>query len=165
MRLLFIHADEISYEVGKRTAVSEDIPESEKEDSMRDCLVAFSCVENFDERQPDETVKTMASEILKTLEAIKAKNVMIFPFAHLSQSISSPEVALMILNKVVQRLRDAGLNVKKVPFGWYKKFKLESKGHPMAVSSKTICPMMKECSLRCPHCDWPIPIKNGGHVL
>ncbi|MGZ4934793.1 MAG: threonyl-tRNA synthetase editing domain-containing protein, partial [Halobacteriota archaeon] len=46
MRLLLIHADNISYKATKRTKAAEDI--ESREDSMDDCLVVFSSVEKLD---------------------------------------------------------------------------------------------------------------------
>lgn len=152
-----IHADRIWYKVNRKTPLAEPITEEEKEGEMRDCLVAFSCVERFDETEPQKLVTSIQIEIRKTLDSLKISKVIIFPFAHLSQSLSSPNVALDILKDVEKSLRKTGLDVKRVPFGWNKKFKLESKGHPMAVLSKAICPIMDKCKVRCPHCDWPLP--------
>lgn len=160
MRLLFIHADRIEYKVGRKTPIAEPLDDEHKEDSMSDCIVVYASVEKIDESMPSEIVEMMETEILSASKTLKTKNVMIFPFAHLSQSLSSPKIALDILNQIEKKLVENGLNVKRVPFGWYKKFKLESKGHPMAVASRSLCPKMKNCKLRCPHCDNPIPEKT-----
>jgi threonyl-tRNA synthetase len=127
-----------------------------KEAELKDCLVAFSCVEFFDEENPVESAEQMYDEVTKMLENLKEDKVFIFPFAHLSQSLSKPEVALGILRDVEERLKGEGVTVVRAPFGWNKKFSLESKGHPMAVSSRSLCPKVAECKRRCPYCDGPL---------
>ncbi|MGZ4904904.1 MAG: threonyl-tRNA synthetase editing domain-containing protein, partial [Halobacteriota archaeon] len=55
MRLLLIHADNVSYKATKRTKAAEDI--ESREDSMDDCLVVFSSVEKLDELNAPEVAK------------------------------------------------------------------------------------------------------------
>jgi len=154
MKLLFIHVDRIWYKAKRGTKFAEEL--TEKEGSMNECLVAFSCVEKYDETKLDETISSIRDEILKVANGMKLKNVVIFPFAHLSQSLSHPEIALKILKGVESSLKESGFKVKRVPFGWSNEFELKSKGHPMAVLSRTICPIAEECDKRCPYCSGPL---------
>ena len=158
MRLLFVHADRMWYRVGRKGESAEDIPQSMREAELTDCLVAFSCVELYDEENPAEAAEQMFEEVTKMLETLKSDRVFIFPFAHLSQNLSKPEVALGILKEVEKRLAKKGATVVRAPFGWNKKFGLESKGHPMAVQSRSLCPKAAECRRRCPYCDRPLTV-------
>ncbi|MBU4265991.1 MAG: threonyl-tRNA synthetase editing domain-containing protein [Candidatus Altiarchaeales archaeon] len=154
MKLLFIHVDRIWYRAKRGTKFAEET--TEKEGSMNDCIVAFSCVEKYDEIKPDETINSIREEIVKVADKMKLKNIVVFPFAHLSQSLSHPEIALKILKGVESSLKESGFEVKRVPFGWSNEFELKSKGHPMAVLSRTICPIAEECDKRCPYCSGPL---------
>ncbi|MEM2192117.1 MAG: threonyl-tRNA synthetase editing domain-containing protein, partial [Candidatus Hadarchaeales archaeon] len=69
---------------------------------------------------------------------VKAKNLVLFPFAHLSSSLSSPEFAVQILKCLECKLAEEGFRVMRVPFGWYKAFEFKSKGHPLSVLSRSI---------------------------
>ena len=156
MKLLFIHVDRIWYRAKRGTKFAEEITEKDREGSMNDCIVAFSCVEKYDEIKPEETINSIREEIIKVADKMKLKNIVIFPFAHLSQSLSHPEVALKILKGTESSLTEEGFNVIRAPFGWSNEFELKSKGHPMAVLSRTICPIAEECDKRCPYCSGPL---------
>jgi len=69
---------------------------------------------------------------------VKAQNIALFPFAHLSDDLASPEVAIQILKCVECKLMDGGYRVLRVPFGWYKAFECKCKGHPLAVQSRSV---------------------------
>ena len=156
MRLLFIHADRMWYKVGRKTKYAEKLGKNQEESELNNCLVAFTCVEYFDEEKPQESAEMLYNEIKKMLENLKEDKLFLFPFAHLSQSLSKPDTALTVLKIVEDKCKKDGTTVVRAPFGWNKKFSLDSKGHPMAVSSRSFCPRMAECRQRCPHCDGPI---------
>jgi threonyl-tRNA synthetase len=159
IRLLLIHADNISYKITKKTKMAETI--EAKNDGMEDCLVVFSCVEKLDEINPENVVDAAKKGIIDVMSKLKESKIMIFPFAHLSSTLGSPEVALLILHALENSLKNEGFEVKRAPFGWNKEFDLKSKGHPMAVLSKIICPYGKtECDFLCPYCTNPIKLHD-----
>jgi len=159
IRLLLIHADKISYKVTKKTKMAEKI--EAKSDTMEDCLVVFSCVEKLDEINPEGIVDAARKGIVDVMGKLKEDKIMIFPFAHLTSTLGSPEVALLILNLLENSLKHEGFDVKRAPFGWNKQFDVKSKGHPMAVLSKIICPYGKtECDFVCPYCTNPIKLHD-----
>ncbi|NMB84718.1 MAG: hypothetical protein GYA29_00525 [Methanothrix sp.] len=130
MKILSIHADRISYRARMKTRISE--PTDKREDSMEQCMVFFSCIEKQDESNPEGVVEDAKESIIRRLDQVKAKDLMIFPYAHLALSLSSPEAALQILRELESALAAEGYGVKRAPFGWYKEFELKAKGHPMA---------------------------------
>jgi len=160
MRLLTIHANSIRYKVKRKTPIAEEI--TKKEDEMRDCLVVFSCVEKLDEKNTGKVVAGAKKEIIDITRQLKTKSVMLFPFAHLTQTLSTPAVALQVLIGLEKELKKEGLNVKRAPFGWYKEFEIKDKGHPLSELSRTICPYdSTDCDFVCPHCSNPIKIKDA----
>lgn len=138
MKILSIHADRISYKAKVKTKIAE--PTDKREDSMEQCMVFFSCVEKQDEANPQKVVEEAKESIIKRLDQVKVKDLMIFPYAHLAPALSSPEVALRVLKGLESALVDEGYNVKRAPFGWYKEFELKAKGHPMAEQLLSISP-------------------------
>ena len=68
------------------------------------------------------------------------KNIVLFPFVHLSDNISSADKALKIIGEIYDKLKPLSFTVDKAPFGWEKVFSLTSKGHPLAELSRTIRP-------------------------
>ena len=138
MRILLIHSDYLNYTVKKETPVAEEIEEAKKEGSFDDSLVVFTAVEKDDENNPEGIVENLVKEVLKTNDQVKAENIVLYPYAHLSSSLSSPKVAVQILKDAEQALLAKDLNVKRVPFGWYKAFEISCKGHPLSELSRTI---------------------------
>jgi len=143
MQLLLIHSDYIEYEVTKDTPIAEKIDESLKKGRLEDVLVAFIAVEGVDETNPKKVAEQTADEIKNVANQVKAKNVMLYPYAHLSSDLASPKVAVEVLKNIEEVLKPR-LSVARAPFGWYKAFKLSCKGHPLAELSRSIGPSAKE---------------------
>ncbi|MFQ6121167.1 MAG: threonine--tRNA ligase, partial [Methanosarcinales archaeon] len=137
MQLLLIHSDYIEYEVKKRTSVAEDIEDSYKQNRMEDALTAFIAVESVDESNPEEVVDRAKKEITEVANKVKAKNIMLYPYAHLSSDLSKPKVAVQVLKNLEKSL-NTDFEVKRAPFGYYKAFKISCKGHPLSELSRSI---------------------------
>lgn len=141
MKVLFIHADYIRYKVVERTPVAEDIENSQKTGSMGDPLITLISVEGGDEGWEEaELAKKACKEIGDVSSKIKVSNIALFPFAHLSDNLASPNFAVSVLEKLESKLRNSGFNTLRIPFGWYKEFELKSKGHPLSVLSRIVAP-------------------------
>lgn len=138
MRILFIHSDYLNYNVKNKTPVAEEIEDAKKQGAFDESLVVFTAVEKDDENNPQGIVKNLVKEVIKTNDQVKAENIVLYPYAHLSSSLSSPKVAVQVLKDAEEALNAEGLNVKRVPFGWYKAFEISCKGHPLSELSRTI---------------------------
>ncbi|MCC7566300.1 MAG: threonine--tRNA ligase [Methanomicrobiaceae archaeon] len=139
MRLLLIHSDYITYETRKQTKLAEEgiAPKA----SLNEALAVFCAVESVDEEDADDVVRQAAAEILAAAEQLSVSNIMIYPYAHLSSDLASPETAVAVLIGIEAALAgQGGLTVKRAPFGWYKAFTLSCKGHPLSELSRTIVP-------------------------
>src|SRR3989344_4283792 len=80
----------------------------------------------------DATVKDISHQV-------KSKNIVLYPYAHLSSDLASPEVAIEVLDRAEKELsRIKGFSVTKAPFGYYKEFELKVKGHPLSELSREI---------------------------
>ena len=138
MRMLQIHSDGFSYEA-KRKALknAEEVREKvyKTEDS---CLVNFIAAETTDAKNVNAAIKATSDMIASAAEEVKEKNVIVYPWVHLSENPSKPSVALKLLKGVEKDLKERGFNVVRVPFGWYKAFELHCKGHPLAERSKVL---------------------------
>lgn len=138
MRILLIHSDYLNYNVKNKTPVAEEIEDAKKQGAFDESLVVFTVVEKDDENNPQGIVKNLVKEVIKTNDQVKAENIVLYPYAHLSSSLSSPKVAVQVLKDAEEALNAEGLNVKRVPFGWYKAFEISCKGHPLSELSRTI---------------------------
>lgn len=138
MRILLIHSDYLNYNVKNKTPVAEEIEDAKKQGAFDESLVVFTAVEKDDENNSQGIVKNLVKEVIKTNDQVKAENIVLYPYAHLSSSLSSPKVAVQVLKDAEEALNAEGLNVKRVPFGWYKAFEISCKGHPLSELSRTI---------------------------
>ncbi|MBC7120104.1 MAG: threonine--tRNA ligase [Candidatus Methanosuratus sp.] len=146
MRLLLIHADYIEF-----TALEPAMPNPEriegvgKKERVEECLVAFSTVEKSDEESPEEVAKNAAAIILEHAAAVKTTKTVLYPYAHLSSSLSRPDAAVEILKMTEDALRGS-VEVFRAPFGWYKSFEIRCKGHPLSELSRTVTAGAKEAA-------------------
>ncbi|MGC8995904.1 MAG: threonine--tRNA ligase [Thermoplasmata archaeon] len=134
MKLLFIHSDYIEYNVReKATKIAEEYEKDH--DRVEEVLVVFVSVERNDKIN---TADNAAIEIDGVAKQINVKRIFIYPYAHLSSDLASPETAINILNKLRENIKNMGYEMHTSPFGWYKSFKISCKGHPLSELSKTI---------------------------
>jgi len=130
LRVLEFHCSSFSYEVKRNTPFAEE-PEPSSED-LKDVWVCFTCFEKKDEGRSDELIERFVESIKVDISRIKFKRVLIHPYAHLSKSLGSPKLAKDFFCKLRDRLAKEKIDVHKSPFGWYKAFRLECIGHPLA---------------------------------
>jgi threonyl-tRNA synthetase len=138
MRILLIHSDYLKYKTKSKTRIAEKIEDDKKEGLYENALVVFTAVEKEDEADMDTVVENAVNEIEDVFGKVGAKLVAIYPYAHLSSSLSSPDAAKKILTNMEEKLDEEGINVVRVPFGWYKSFEVSCKGHPLSELSRTI---------------------------
>ncbi len=132
MKLLFIHADYIEYEVKKKTKVAEEYKEKRKR--VDEALVVFTAVERGDN---EEVTDKAVDEIRDIARKVKAERIVIYPYAHLSSNLADSDTAISVLRDLEQKLKDS-FEVHRAPFGWYKSFKISCKGHPLSELSREI---------------------------
>ncbi|RLG58212.1 MAG: threonine--tRNA ligase [Candidatus Hydrothermarchaeota archaeon] len=137
MKLLLIHADYIGYDAKEKTKFAEDIPEEKKSGEAEEALVCFVAIEKKDEKAPEKIAEKACLEIEEVFAKVKAQRIVLYPYAHLSSSLAKPKVAIEILKKI-EKLLSEKHEIIRVPFGWYKAFTLNCKGHPLAELSREI---------------------------
>ena len=137
MKLLLIHSDFIEFEPKKKAIKSAEEVKPEPV-RVEEALVAFSSVEKKDEANPKKVAENSVKEILAVYDQVKAKNVVVYPFVHLSSSPSSPSVALEVVKEMEKQLLAKKIPVKRAPFGWYKAFDIKCKGHPLSELSREV---------------------------
>lgn len=140
MKILSLHVDYINFKP-LRKAIKSIAPLSEAEKiprNIKDALAILTAVE-----KSDSNVEKVVSELVKNVKeiakSVNAKNIVLYPYAHLSSDLASPEVAIKVLEKAEKELKKVkGFNVTKAPFGYYKELELKIKGHPLAELSREI---------------------------
>jgi threonyl-tRNA synthetase len=127
MKLLMIHADLLEYWSTKATPVAEK--EGEHHKKLEDVFVTFITVEPGDSKK----VGKAADAIREVAGRVKCGLVFLYPYAHLSKNLAKPKEAVAVLNELASQLQ-----CDRAPFGWYKKFHLHAKGHPLAEVSRDL---------------------------
>lgn len=140
LRMLCIHCDYFSYITTRKTEIAEKADEECKRCAVKDALVIFVTVEKYDEKDVNKIVHKSIEEIQSITKRLGVKEVILFPFAHLSEEIGNPNIAIKILQDLYEQLKKMGYSVCKAPFGWEKIFSLTSKGHPLSESLRIIKP-------------------------
>ena len=135
MRIITLHCDYIRFkQVKKAIKEPEKLSEErQKEIEVKDPLVVLTAVERGDN---DAIVKQLVDSVKKTAEDVKAKKIVLYPYAHLSADLSDPDTALEYLTEAEHTLQKEGFEVTRAPFGYYKEFELKCKGHPLSELSK-----------------------------
>ncbi|MEM2123123.1 MAG: threonine--tRNA ligase [Candidatus Bathyarchaeia archaeon] len=138
MKMLLIHADHFEYEVTERAVRdAEPLPEELSKTSLRDVLVCFCTVESGDSVDMGFIVDRASGEIRELAGKLGVDTVVVYPYAHLSNDLADSGVAISILKRLQDKLA-SDLHVERGPFGWYKRFHIRCKGHPLAESFRSI---------------------------
>lgn len=134
MKILSIHADYIEFQATKKALKGAE--EADKRPvKVDECLVVFCAVEKSDESNTKQVSERLKIEIENIAGQVKAKTIVIYPYAHLSSSLACPEKAVEILRSAESILKKS-FKVYRAPFGWYKAFEIKAKGHPLSELSR-----------------------------
>jgi len=136
MKILAIHSDFIEFEPKEKAIEFAEECELKKK-RIEECLVVFVAVEKDDERDLKKIAEALSEEVSKIAKEIKTKRIVLYPYAHLSRDLSSPEAAIEIL-KESENILKSKFEVYRAPFGWYKSFEIKCKGHPLSELSREI---------------------------
>ncbi|MBT4376535.1 threonine--tRNA ligase [archaeon] len=135
MKTLNLHVDYIEWQALKKALKSiPDLTEKEKH-RTEEALVVLTAVEKNDSL---EILPQYIQNIKDITEQIKTKTIVLYPYAHLSKNLGSPNTAIKILEEAEKELKKDGYKVERAPFGYYKSFELKVKGHPLSELSREI---------------------------
>jgi threonyl-tRNA synthetase len=138
MKALFLHSDYIEFEVKKKTKVAEEISEDQKKGRVEEALVVFISFEARDEGKEKESARALCANVIEIAQKVEARNIVLYPYAHLSSSLAKPATSKEILKEAGELVQGEGFNVHIAPFGWYKSFEIKCKGHPLSELSREI---------------------------
>ncbi len=136
MKILTIHADFIEFEAKKEAfkGAEKGVEKGSKE-RVDECLVVLTAVEKRDEENVQAVLERYVQEIKNIAMQVNAQNIVLYPYAHLSSSLSNPKVAEQLM-KDAQKILSEKYKVSRAPFGWYKSFNVSCKGHPLSELSR-----------------------------
>jgi len=137
LRILTVHSDFIEFEPKKKAIkAAEEI--DKKLNRIEECVVVFSSVEKDDEEHFENVAEKAVTEVLSITDQIGTKTIVLYPWVHLSDNPSRPDIALRVLKQMEADLKQKGFEVTRAPFGWYKAFNVKCKGHPLSELSRKI---------------------------
>jgi threonyl-tRNA synthetase len=135
LRLLQLHSDFIEYE-----PISKEIDQAEENASsgkvrLEELVVSLVSVEKGDD---DAIARNAVDEIESYLAKVKSRRLLIYPYAHLTSELASPEIAVAVIRSIERIARERFVDVNRAPFGWTKTFEIKVKGHPLSESYKVV---------------------------
>jgi len=140
MRIITLHCDYIKFKPVKKAIKNAEELKTKEEQLVKEPLVVLTAVEKGDAH---EEVRELIESVKKTAKEVKADNIVLYPYAHLSSNLANPDTALEYLVEAEHCLQKEGFQVTRAPFGHYKEFELKCKGHPLAELSKEFPPYKK----------------------
>lgn len=135
MRILAIHADYIEFAAKKKAFPQAEENISKEKERIEECLVIFTAVEKPDEQNFADTLGRYVQEIKNIAQQVSTTNIVLYPYAHLSSNLSSPQAAEKLM-KEAEGILSQRYRVSRAPFGWYKAFTISCKGHPLSELSR-----------------------------
>lgn len=143
MQLLLIHSHGFEWKVTDKAIKDPEPLKKIKTEykTTNSVLVVFISVEKNDPTNEDQILKQTCQEIESALKEIGEENLILYPWVHLAKSDpAKPIEALSLLKKLEieckKWMKDS--LVIRAPFGYYKGFILNCKGHALAERSKEI---------------------------
>lgn len=133
MRILMLHCDLFEYAVTQETPIAELHPEK-RESRLEDVFAYLTCFEKKDENNILEILQKFIEAVKLDTERLGKRKILIYPYAHLSNNLGSAKIAKEFLDMLKEQLIKEGFDVEKSPFGWYKRFTIVCKGHPISES-------------------------------
>jgi len=100
MKILALHVDYIKFKpLRKALKKIKDLSEKEKKgNEIKEALAILTSVE-----KQDSNVEGITKELVKNIKEIakqvKTKNIVLYPYAHLSSNLASPDLAMEVLKK------------------------------------------------------------------
>jgi threonyl-tRNA synthetase len=138
MKILLLHTDYIKFKPLKKAIKTiEELSEKEKEGNfVEQALVVLTAVEKWD-TDAKKIVEKLIENVKDVAKQVNAEKIVLYPYAHLSSELASPQLATEVLNLAEKGLKK-NFEVVKAPFGYYKEFELKVKGHPLSELSREI---------------------------
>jgi threonyl-tRNA synthetase len=134
MRILGIHSHNFAFSAKQEASSrAEDLGSVHQQENINEeCLVIFTAIEQGDEAGVHSVARQLARDVRKRSEQLGVGRIVLYPYVHLTEKPGSVDVSMQVLQQAEQLLAEAGLNVMRAPFGWYKAFSINCLGHPLS---------------------------------
>ncbi len=136
MKLLLIYCKKFGYTPTIRNV--DNAPENNMPAQYVNVQVAFIHIEQEDIERDKEVEKKLVKNLKWICGKNQVNNIILHSFAHLSESKAEPDFTKQLLNKVEERMMNAGYKVNQTPFGYFLDLQVDAPGHSLARVFKNI---------------------------
>jgi len=133
MRILQLDVDKIEYALVKPESDVHEEAKTKRE-AVENAIALFVCVEKGD---TESEAKEAIDDAVAFAKKQNVPRLVLYPFAHLSSNLASPNEAMKIFAKMRELALSAGIEIHAAPFGWNKQLSLSVKGYPLAEQSRS----------------------------
>ena len=136
MKIITLHCDYIKFQALKKAfPKAPKLTEQGKAEHLidDDPLVILTAIEAGDTKAEVAQAK---EAIENTAKDVKSEHLVLYPYAHLSSNLASPQEAQDLMDTLEKSLKKNNI-VSRAPFGYYKTFEFKCKGHPLSELSKS----------------------------
>lgn len=130
MKLLLIYCKNFGYTPTVKTV--DNAPENSLPAHYENVQTAFIHVEQKDVENDKEVEKKLVKNLKWICGKNQVKKVVLHSFAHLSESKAEPDFTKLLLNRVEERMKNAGYEVHQTPFGYFLDLNLNAPGDSLA---------------------------------
>ncbi len=151
-----IHSDGFSWKVNEKAVKNPESLTDQilgKYTTEQSVMIVFIGVESNDAENTYLLIEKTLLELQQALHDVKEINIILYPWVHLVKTTPAKSTeALRILQTLHKQLEEKipELNIFRAPFGYYKSFSLQCKGHALAERSKEILSEKVEKRIRDP---------------
>lgn len=130
MKSILLHTRQVKSEIDTLSKKGNGVPEPVKEKTFKsgDSITALITIETGDDIT--EIKESIFKEIEKFSNDVGEKEVVLAPFAHLSNKLAPYSEGIQFFNLLEEKLKSNGFNVLRIHFGSDKSLLLDIYGHP-----------------------------------
>ena len=129
MRVLFWYCEKFGWNPAIKTL--ENAPDAGPEE-RKDVVVAFIHVEPHDVAGGGASETKLVKNAKWLARKWEVKQILLHSFTHLAEEKAAPDQAKTLLDRVQDRLRNAGYETSQTPYGYFNDLSMEARGHPLA---------------------------------
>ena len=129
MRVLFWYCEKFAWNPKIKTL--DDFPDADP-DERHNVVVAFIHVEPKDVDGNSSAETKLVKNAKWLARKWDVKEVLLHSFTHLAEEKADPVDAKALMNRVSNRLDNAGYEASQTPYGYFNDLSIEAKGHPLA---------------------------------
>ncbi len=129
MKMVLFLAERFAWKTHSKTLASA--PDREVDEEIAHALVAFVHAEPTDVDKPKLETK-IVKQIKWLANKRDIKSIALHSFTHLSSSTAPAEFAGPLLDRLAQRLRTGGYDVRQTPFGYFCSWDISVYGESLA---------------------------------